>query len=331
MNVRWQDYTLILGLAFVLCLAYVWPELARTGGCLGSSWTPRVAIFCVFLLQGWLLPTRVLLHGLLRWREQGFVLLWNFVFYPLLALVFFRTGWIPLSDDLVRGFLYLSLLASTVASAILFTGSAEGDVSLAVPATALSNVAAVFWVPTMAVFFLSSGGGSSLVSALSRQVSILSAMIILPLLLGQGIRALLGEMSARGRRRSIWVNYAVIIFMVTRSFSDSFIQRSWEGYGWIDLLWVVFGVLLLLGTGGVLIWFSSAWVTSCMNARIALYFTASQKGLSAGVPMAAALYAGDPALGAILLPLLLFHPLQLLLAAVLVSWMKRAKRSSESQ
>jgi sodium/bile acid cotransporter 7 len=50
--------------------------------------------------------------------------------------------------------------------------------------------------------------------------------------------------------------------------------------------------------------------------RIAIVFCGSKKSLASGVPMAKVLFAGG-ALGAVVLPLMLFHQLQLMVCAVL--------------
>jgi sodium/bile acid cotransporter 7 len=58
----------------------------------------------------------------------------------------------------------------------------------------------------------------------------------------------------------------------------------------------------------------------------AIVFCGSQKSLASGVPIAKVLFAGH-ALGAIVLPLMLFHQMQLMVCAVLANrYARRAQR-----
>ena len=58
--------------------------------------------------------------------------------------------------------------------------------------------------------------------------------------------------------------------------------------------------------------------------RIAVVFCGSRKTLAAGIPVAHLIFGANPALGLILMPLMIYHPLQLAIGGVLAQrWAER--------
>jgi sodium/bile acid cotransporter 7 len=85
----------------------------------------------------------------------------------------------------------------------------------------------------------------------------------------------------------------------------------------------VIGLLLFSGvmliSGALARSFGFSW-----EDQIAVMFCGSKKSMATGVPMAQVMFAASPALGLLILPLLLYHTLQLVLAGTLAArWSKR--------
>lgn len=315
-----QAFTLVL--FAVVLLAFLLPEAGRSGGWLQTQWTGRLAAMLIFFLQGLSLPTRELARGLLHLRLHVFVQAWNFLLVPAVAWLFWLLFLRFFEPVLVSGFLYLAVLPTTISSAVALTTAAGGDVSAALFNTTLSNLLGVVLVPAWC-FFLFAASAETLPPVLPLFGKV-ATLIALPLLLGQLLRPLVRERGwfARVRPRFKTVSNGCIAFIVFAAFSNSVVDDTWSRAGWHVLLEGFGGALLLLLVVASLVWWMSALWGLKGPGRVAGFYCASQKTLAAGVPLASAIFAGEAFvgldLGLLLLPLLCYHPLQLILAGVLL-------------
>ena len=134
---------LVVGLAVVLPQPFSGNEFLYGGG------LARVSVAIIFFLQGLSLPTRSLINGYKPLRLHGFTLIWNFVCFPAITLLLFFPMAQFLSAELLLGFGVLAFLPTTVASATAYTAISDGNVANAIFSTVLSNLLAVFVVPTV--------------------------------------------------------------------------------------------------------------------------------------------------------------------------------------
>jgi sodium/bile acid cotransporter 7 len=141
--------------------------------------------------------------------------------------------------------------------------------------------------------------------------------LVLPLVAGQLCRRWLGAFAQRHKTCINVVDRGTILLLVYTSFCDSFRQGVWSGNGALTLL------VVLAGTGAIL---AVALLGTSQLARafhfdrgdrIAAVFCGSKKTLASGVPMAKLIFGASPALGLILLPIMVYHPLQLVVGGFL--------------
>ncbi len=319
-----RDNGFIICLLLMVPLAWLLPEAGRTGGWLRAEYLIKAGVFVIFLMQGLSLPTEQLARGALNWRLHAFVQTWNFLWAPFLGLLLVTLS-APLLDSSLRtGFLYLAVLPTTVVTAMLFTGSARGDVPGALFNTALSNGLAVFLVPAWCLILFAAAGGLPPVGPMLTQLSIL---ILLPMLVGQAIRPFSGRFLSILR---VWfkpLSNGIICFAVFAAFANSFHEAVWERTGWAAAGTAFAGVVLFLALVSILVGRTARLVMTDAEARTAAFFCASQKSIATGVPMATVIFADGMAaeLSLILLPLLFYHPLQLILGSFLVDrWNRRS-------
>ena len=149
--------------------------------------------------------------------------------------------------------------------------------------------------------------------------------LVLPLLVGQLLRPWLGAMIQRQKRWATKVDRTVILLLVYTSFCESVKQGIWTNYGWgnvamLTLVSLILFVVVIVVTRAV-----SRILKFPREEEIVVMFCGSQKTLAAGIPMAQLIFAGHPAMGLILLPIMIYHPLQLILCSGLASrWARRA-------
>ena len=319
----------VLGLLAVVLIAYFFPELGAKQGVLKAGVASKAGVMIIFLLQGLTLKTRELAGGLRHIRLHAFVQGWIFLLSPVLLCGTALVLKLLSQSELAGGFLYLALIPTTISSAVAFTSAAGGNVPAAIFNTSLSNVWGVFWVPAGCLLLFASGGSlqTGLIGPLLLQIA---ELILFPLLAGQLLRPVVHQRAwfQKVAPRFKLVNHGIILFIVFAAFCDSFLSNAWDGIrpgALITLLALTLAAVLIVHAG---VWLSSRWITDRHADRVTALFCGSQKTLAAGAPMAVAIFANgnsfsDVNLGLLLLPLLCYHPLQLLLAAFLLPRLTR--------
>lgn len=304
----------ILGLIGTVVLAWEWPELGRTDGLINLQYFTQYGIALVFLLYGLTLSPKNLRDGVVNWRLHLVAQFTTFLLFPLLVYVALLVAGHRLPPALALGFFFLAALPSTVSSSVAMTSIAKGNVAGAIFNASLSSLIGVFLTPLLVNFYLHTQGASL---ALGDTIIKIMLLVLLPIVLGQLLRPLLLGLLTRHLRFTRFLDRATILAIVLNSFSDSVAEGVWARHGLRELLTIaVLSVLLF----AVMYWLSLL-LSQCMKLnredRIAAVFCGSKKSLAAGAPMAALIFAGDPELGLIIAPLMLYHLLQLIIVSIL--------------
>ncbi|WP_243042191.1 bile acid:sodium symporter family protein [Dyella sedimenti] len=282
-----------------------------------------LAIALLFFLHGAKLSREAVIAGMTHWRLHLVVLASTFVLFPLLGLAL-RPLLSPLvTPDLYLGVLFLCTLPSTVQSSIAFTSMARGNIPAAICAASASSLLGIFVTPLLVGVMLASHGqgGMSWDS-----VGAIVLQLLVPFVAGQVAQRWIGAWVQRHRAVLSYVDQGSILLVVYTAFSAAVLQGLWKQTPLPVLggLLVVNAILLaiaLLATR-----YGSRALGFNREDEITIVFCGSKKSLASGVPMAKVLFAGHP-LGAIVLPIMLFHQIQLMTCAVLAR--KYAARSVE--
>ena len=297
-----------------------------------AAWTDHLAdlaIFLLFFIHGAKLSRAAIAQGIGNWRLHLMVLGATYVLFPALGLALAAAMRGLVNLLLLSGLLYLSLLPSTVQSSIAFTAIARGNVAAAVCSASLSNLVGIVLTPLLVTLFMNvgahGGAGSSWDS-----VTRIALQLLAPFLAGHILRPLIGSFMDRHRRILQPIDRGSILIVVYSAFSAAVIRGIWTKVSVIDLL-------VLLGLSAAML--AAVMGTMVLAARrtdlpradgVVLLFCGSKKSLVSGVPMAGALFA--PAqVGLILLPLMIFHQLQLFVCAVLAGRLRREEDARENR
>jgi solute carrier family 10 (sodium/bile acid cotransporter), member 7 len=317
------------GMLLVVALAFVWPAPGAQGGFLHPDVLNKLGIALVFFLNGLGLPLAALREGISRWRVHVLIQFSTFLLFPLLGLGLLKVsgGW--MSPDLQLGFFYLCALPSTVSSSVALTAAARGNVPVALFNATLSSLLGVLLTPLWMAWALGHEGAAFDVGPV---VVNLLLWVVLPLACGQASRPLLRYWAARHKARLQVVDRLSVLLLVYTSFSDSVQQGVWHSYGWTVLLQtVVLGSLLFF----VVLWLTgraSRWLGLPDEDRIAAVLCGSKKTLASGVPMAHLIFGANPAVGLILIPIMIYHPLQLAICGALAQrWAARGELANSHQ
>jgi sodium/bile acid cotransporter 7 len=316
----------LTGMVLAMVLAWLVPEPGAAGGWLHPELLTKAGIALIFFLHGVALSFPSLKAGALNWRLHLLVQASTYLMFPLLGFLA-----VMLLDDRVPaglslGFFYLCALPSTVSSSVAFTAAARGNVAGAVFNATLSSLLGVVLTPLWIGVVLKTAG-----QALDYGPVIfdLFRWLILPLVLGQLARPLIGVWVQRHKAKIGLADRATILVLVYTSFCDSFTQGVWANNALLMLVGVGLGSALILAVAiGVTTWSARALGFSAED-RITAIFCGSKKTLASGVPMAKLIFGAHPAIGLILLPIMVYHSLQLLVCGVLAErWSKRPPERS---
>lgn len=311
----------LLGLALAVVLAWLFPEPGARGGFLHPEALNKAGVALVFFLHGLGLSFAALRAGTLGYRVHVAVQLATFGFFPLLGVCGLGLMGGSLDPDLRAGFFYLCALPSTVSSSIAMTAAARGNVPAAVFNATASSLMGVFLTPLWLELVLGAAGHTLPVG---RVIVDLLCWLVLPLVLGQLARPWLGGFVSRHRALVHWVDRGIILLLVYTSFCDSISAGVWTEHGTRTLVATFVGCALLLATVLVTLSVVLRWLRFPIEDRIAAVFCGSKKTLAAGVPMARLIFGAHPGLSVILLPIMIYHSLQLVVCGWLAArWARR--------
>jgi len=297
----------------MVALASVLPVTGAAAAVFGDI--TAVAIGLLFFLHGAKLSRQALVAGLTHWRLHLLVLASTFAMFPLLGLAIKPLALLVLTPDLYLGILFLCLLPSTVQSSIAFTAVARGNVPAAICSATASNFTGIFLTPLLVGVLILHGAGTAGHAPLDAILSIVE-QLLLPFIGGQLLRPWIGAWVDRNKGMLKYVDQGSILLVVYGAFSASVAEGLWQHISGVTLLGLLGLCCLLLAVALGLATFASRRLGFSKEDEIAIVFCGSKKSLASGIPMAKVLFA-PTALGMIILPVMLFHQIQLMVCAVL--------------
>lgn len=298
----------IIALLGTVLLASLLP--ARGGFAVFMGMAANAGIVLLFFLHGAKLSREAILAGAGHWRLHLAVLASTFVLFPLLGLGMSRIAGLP--AIVVTGMLFLTLLPSTVQSSIAFTSIARGNVAAAVCSASFSNLIGIFVTPMLVTLLM--GGRGAQMSLTSVEAIVLQLLV--PFIAGHLLRPVIGGFVTRHKQVIGYVDRGSILLVVYTAFSAAVIGGVWHKMplpvlGLIGLLSAVLLALVLIAN-----WLAARAMGLSREDAIVLLFCGSKKSLASGVPMAGVLFPAAQ-VGVVILPLMLFHQIQLIACAVI--------------
>lgn len=272
----------------------------------------NAAVFLLFLLHGLRLSRGEVLAGLGNHRLLVPLLIWVFGAMALAGWALWQATGALVAAQIGLGFLFLGTLPSTVQSATAYSSLAGGNVASSVVAAALINIAGVFVTAPLFALLAGSAGGGLHADALAK----IATTLLLPFALGQALQRwarhwVMGHRLLAGR-----LDRGSIAIAVYVAFSGAVEQGIWTR---VDLsAWAAIlggcGLFLTFGYGGA--WLLGGLFKLPRGDRVAMTFAGAQKSIAMGAPLATVLFP-PAAVGVVLLPVLVYHLAQMIVAAPL--------------
>lgn len=304
-------------------LGFLLPGLGASDGPLNLGLVTKLGISLVFFLHGANLAPENLIEGVKNWRAHVLIQATTFLVFPIFGLILFfgLSGILP--ESLRLGFFFLAALPSTISSSVAMTVLARGNVPVAVFNATLSGLLGLVLTPAMISAVTVTG--SAQFSLLDATINI-ALILLAPFVVGQLMRPLIKGMLAQHKPIVSLLDRGVILLIVFTSFASSTAGGIWTRFSALEFSATVVLVLVLLGLAFGVTIFAARRLNFSREDEAAAVFCGSTKSLANGAPIAQILFAGSPLLGVILLPLMLYHQLQLVGCALLAQrYAKRAE------
>ncbi|WP_158108620.1 bile acid:sodium symporter family protein [Vibrio furnissii] len=314
----------LVGMVVAILLATVTSEFGRSGGMIHLDQLTGVGVAIVFFLHGLGLSPQAIKAGVTNWRLHIYIQIATFVVYPILWVIFGEAFLAYMPAALAFGFCYLLVLPSTISSSVAMTSVGKGNVPGAIFNASLSSILGVFITPLLIQLFMGFEGVQ--LDLLDSVISI-SKLLLLPMIVGQLMRPYLVAWVDRHKAVVNKVDKYVILLIVYNAFCDSVVNGIWSEFsmGLLVSSIAICTVILLFMVH--LIQWGARRTKFALPDEVAAVFCGTKKTLAAGIPMAKVIFGADPSLGMILLPIMLYHPIQIFYCAVLAN---RYARQSES-
>ncbi|WP_417696134.1 bile acid:sodium symporter family protein [Psychromonas sp.] len=306
----------LVGMVIAIALATVTAELGKSGGIIHLDKLTGIGVAIVFFLHGLGLSPAAIKAGISNWRMHIYIQVATFVAYPLLWVIFGDLFLAYMPAALAFGFCYLFVLPSTISSSVAMTSVGKGNVPGAIFNASLSSILGIFITPLLIQLFM---GFEGVELDLMASIISISKLLLLPMILGQLARPLLLKFAEKHKAVVNKVDKYVILLIVYNAFCDSIVNGIWSSFSLEMLItsFVLCVVILLIMVH--LIQWGVRRSKFALADEVAAVFCGTKKTLAAGIPMATVIFGSDPKLGMILLPIMLYHPIQIFYCAMLAS------------
>ncbi len=311
----------VLALLGMILLAYLWPQGGITEGTFSLSSLANYGVSLIFFFYGLRLSKQKLQQGLGNWKLHILVQASTFILFPL--LVFPLQMLVP--DEqwhvLWIGTFFLASLPSTVSSSVVMVSMAEGNIPAAIFNASISSIIGVFITPLWMELILS---GSSQNIELGSIMGKLVLQVLLPVVVGILLNPKWGHIAEKYKKQLKYFDQTIILIIIYTAFCESFEKKMFDN--------LTLPELLLLGVAMLLLFFIVYGITNMLCSilhfnrkdRITVVFCGSKKSLVHGTVMSRVLFTNNTATGLLLLPLMMYHALQLIVVSIIA---KRATRS----
>ncbi|VVE23024.1 bile acid:sodium symporter [Pandoraea pneumonica] len=289
----------------------------------------NVAIAALFFLHGAKLSREAVLAGATHWRLHLLVFASTFAVFPLVGVVLKPVLSWAVTPELYLGILFLCTLPATVQSAIAFTSIARGNVPAAVCSASASSLFGIFITPVLVGLIVVHHDGNTGASPFDSIGNIMLQLLV-PFIAGQLSRKAIGGWVERNRALLKFVDQGSILLVVYTAFSEAVNTGLWHQIPPLALLGLLGCCAVILAVMLAFTTFAARWLGFSREDEITIVFCGSKKSLASGIPMAKVLFATGP-LGAIVLPLMLFHQMQLMVCAVLAQRYATKQRAAQAK
>lgn len=320
---NWIAQTLIknwflCGIVLVILLAWADPEIGIKGGPLHPEITIKYfAVSFIFFNSGLSLKTEELKRALMQVKLHMFVQSFTMLFVPcavwVLTGVLMKTT--SLDPWLISGLTVVSCMPPPVSSAVILTKAVGGNDAAAIFNSAFGSFLGIVLTPMLLLTFM----GESATVPFMDIFSQLSVSVVVPLLLGQFLRQFVKNWLEVKKPPFGQIGSFMLLMIIYTTFCDTFLSPNMQIDPFSLVTTAVIIVLMQISLLSLTFFLSTR---SCFGFTakdtVAIIFCSTHKSLTLGIPMLKIIYNGSDHLSLLSIPLLCYHPTQILLGGCLV-------------
>lgn len=305
----------VLAMLLAIALSFLAPNLGAKNGPLRLDVVTNWGIAAIFFVSGANLSFQALRRGLAAWHLHLFVQITTFVIFPIFGYLVYVLSAGLISEEIRLGFFFLCALPSTISSSVALTAIAKGNVPAAVFNATISNIIGMLITPLLVSIVVTSSDLPKM--PLIPAVFAIGKTLLFPFALGQILRPILRNFMEKHNNIIRLIDRAVIISIVFAAFCNANIAQVWRATSAFEIILIGIGVAVLLAIATIAVRFAAQNLGFTRGDQICAVFCASQKSLASGAPIAAILFVGNPALSMIILPIMVYHMMQLILGSII--------------
>lgn len=314
----------MVGIVVAIGAAKLEPSVGVNGGPLKPEITVSyIAVATIFFNSGLSLKTEELTSALVHLKLHLFIQTFTLAFFPATIWLFLQLLSVTsINEWLLKGLQTVGCMPPPVSSAVILTKAVGGNEAAAIFNSAFGSFLGIAVTPLLLLLFLGSSSSVPFTSIFSQ----LFMTVVVPLIIGQIVRRFIKDWLERKKPPFGAVSSSVLLMIIYTTFCDTFSNPH------IDLDKFSLVLILFIIVSVQLSFMLLTFVFSTRNNSgftpadtVAIIFCSTHKSLTLGIPMLKIVFAGHEHLSLISVPLLIYHPAQILLGSVLVptikSWM----------
>lgn len=307
----------VLGIIAVVVFAYFFPQLQNQ---LPLDLIGSIGVALIFFFYGLKLSPEKIKSGLKNWKLHLLVQSSTFLLFPLIVLLFYPLVQTEEWEQLWLSFLFLAALPSTVSSSVVMVSMAKGNIPAAIFNASISGLIGILVTPLwMGLFLKNAADDFSLGSIYLKLIT----EILIPICLGLLLQRFWGIYTQRYSHQLVLFDRAVILLIIYKSFAESFQEGIFHSVSVTDLVIILILILLLFFLIYSLIGIISKRMGFNYEDQITAQFCGTKKSVVHGAVFAKILFPAAFPIGIVLLPLMLFHAIQIFIISIIAGKLSR--------
>ncbi|WP_371560534.1 bile acid:sodium symporter [Flavobacterium sp. Arc2] len=306
----------VLAITITVFLAYLFPQYGSKSSPLDLDTMASVGISLLFFFYGLKLSPEKIKSGLVNWKLHLLVQASTFLLFPIIVLLFYPFMQTEHNKTIWLAFYFIASLPSTVSSSVVMVSIAKGNIPAAIFNASISGLIGIVFTPLWMGLFLNSKNANFDLGAIYFK---LITEVLIPVILGLLLHRYLGKLAIKYNNYLTTFDKSVILLIIYKSFATSFEEKVFSILNTSSLIVIALCVLSLFYFVYYLIGFIVKKLNFDREDRITAQFCGTKKSLVHGTIFSKILFQNAATLGIIILPLMLFHGLQIFIISIIAN------------
>jgi len=313
---KFKPDNFVLAIIAVILLAWLFPQWGSKNSPVPLDTIGSIGISLIFFFYGLKLSPEKMKAGLKNWKLHLLVQLSTFVLFPIIILLFYPLANTTNAQIIWLSFFFLAALPSTVSSSVVMVALAKGNLPSAIFNASISGLIGIAITPLWMGLFLTAETASFDLGSIYLK---LLTEILIPVLAGLALQKYIGRYAMQYQKQLSTFDKSVILLIIYKSFAVSFEEHVFSNVKLVSLLLITVAVVVLFYAVYYLIGFICSKLHFNREDAITAQFCGTKKSLVHGTVFSKILFPAGFPMGMVLLPLMLFHALQIFFISILAT------------